>query len=440
MSMARHKKGFWGRMADFLDPQEVPKPKKPVQAAQAPQRSAEQWAERALLLMNDAVDADTFQAAATEVYSMIHFDADNNHVMAPYIPELRMHLRDAGQRVAVAVPEALERINWCLTEIDALLLTKAPEQAGPKRGEAILEGTDYPSDWDAFIGQEDAKEQLITQIASAKARGTRVEHTLIASGVPGVGKSTLATLLAYHAGVGLERVSGQVSVADFLTLARTMRDGDILFIDEIHTLVGAGRNKADWLLPFMTEGVVYTEQGVEHVPDIAIVGATTDAGLLPDALLSRFMVQPPIRAYTPTEGGQIALMMAGRLGVSIDDVTAMRVALAAGNNPRTTRRLLTTIRDLGHAYPDTFPNLERALTWNGLTQDGLTNTSVRILKILEQSPNQTCGAPGLQSQLGESSPIRQHEQVLLQRGLMMLTPRGRTLTEAGRERLWQENE
>lgn len=316
-------------------------------------------------------------------------------------------------------------------------LPTASQGIGPKRGEAILAGTDYPREWDGFIGQDEAKEQLITQIASAKARGKRVEHTLIASGVPGVGKSTLATMLAFHAGVGLQQASGQVSVEDFLSMARTMKDGDILFIDEIHTLVAAGRNKADWLLPFMTEGVVYTETGPVVVPDIAIVGATTDAGLLPDALLSRFMVQPPILPYTDEEGGQIALMMARGLGVDIDQQTAVQIAAAASCNPRTTKRILTTVRDLGHAFPATFPNLDRALKWNGLTEDGLTNTAVKILSILRDSPNHTCGASGLQSQTGESSPIRQHEALLLQRGLVTLTTRGRMLTPSGLKRAAQ---
>lgn len=335
--------------------------------------------------------------------------------------------------LAYAAPQAVPVLSLVP---DAQEPAEAPV-SGPKRGAAILAGTDYPATWDGFIGQDEAKEQLITQIASAKARGKRVEHTLIASGVPGVGKSTLATMLAYHAGVGFQQASGQVSVEDFLSMARSMVDGDILFIDEIHTLVAAGRNKADWLLPFMTEGVVYTETGPVTVPDIAIVGATTDAGLLPDALLSRFMVQPPILPYTAQEGGQIALMMAQRVGVSIDQRTAVQIAAAASCNPRTTKRLLTTVRDLGHAFPATFPNLDRALKWNGLTEDGLTNTAVKILSILRDSPNHTCGASGLQSQTGESSPIRQHEALLLQRGLVSLTTRGRTLTQAGLERAAQ---
>lgn len=434
--MARHKKSFWTVLADSLSPQET-KPR--TVPSIRPQQAARDHARVVLGEIASVRDFETWKRASTSVYAIVHFEDENDHVMAPYINDLCLNLRDAGERLALTHPELAPFIQAALREIANRLGGEAQPAVGPKRGEAIFEGTDYPRTWDAFIGQEEAKDQLRVQIASAQARGKRVEHTLIASGVPGVGKSTLATLLAYHAGVGLERVSGQVSASDFLALARNMQDRDILFIDEVHTLVASGRNKADWLLPFMTEGVVYTEQGVERVPDVAIVAATTDAGLLPDALLSRFMVQPPILPYTPAEGTQIASQTAARLGVVIDEHTALRVALAAAYNPRTTRRLLISIRDLGHAYPDTFPNFERALQWNGLSADGLTNTAVRILKILQDAPNNTCGEKALMSQLGESSPIRQHEQILLQRGLVAQTPKGRTLTEAGHERLLQES-
>ena len=140
--------------------------------------------------------------------------------------------------------------------------TIGPAAQEPKRGEEIFEGTDYPREWSGFIGQDRAKEQLQIQIASANARSARLEHTLLDSGTHGIGKSTLATLLAHKAGVGITATTGPLDADDARRLMKPMKDRDVLFIDEAHTLVQGGRNKGDWLLPFMTEGRLYTSIGV----------------------------------------------------------------------------------------------------------------------------------------------------------------------------------
>ena len=249
----------------------------------------------------------------------------------------------------------------------------------PKRGVEMFDGTDYPRDWDGFVGQAQAKEHLQVQIRSAAARNARLEHTLLASGTHGIGKSTLATLLAYSAGVGILQTTGPLDVNDARQLMRTMQDRDVLFIDEVHTL---GR-KADWLLPFMTEGRLYTQRGGEDMPNIAIVAATTDAGKLPQTLLSRFMVQPALEPYTEAEGALIAANLADRMGVDgLEGEHLVAIALAADNNPRAMRKILTTVRDLSYAYPANHPNLDRAIEWAGLSEDGLTTLAREVLLIL----------------------------------------------------------
>lgn len=314
-----------------------------------------------------------------------------------------------------------------------------PESAAePKRGEEIFEGTDYPRTWDGFVGQAKAKEQLIVQAASAKARGTRIEHTLLASGVAGIGKSTLATLLAYQAGAGLVRTTGPLTVEDARRLIRGMSDGDILLIDEIHLLVQGGRNKADWILPFMTEGTLYTERGAEKMPDIAVVGATTDVGKLPETLISRFMCQPELVQYSDDEGRLIVLNLAGRMEVEIDSDSALQVARAADNNPRVMRRILTTIRDLKYAYPESHPNLEKAFEWSGVSADGLFKTARDILLVLATARDHTASVETIRGQLSEPGPIQMHEKALLQRGLIEITGRGRKLTEKGLGRAREE--
>ena len=306
---------------------------------------------------------------------------------------------------------------------------------GPKRGEEIFAGTDYPRDWSGFIGQEKAKEQLQIQIASAKARGTRIEHTLLASGLHGVGKSTLATLTAYQAEAGLVRAPQQMTGAEALTLVRQMQDGDILFADEIHMWVSGNRNKADWLLPFMTEGIL---EG-QRVPDVALMAATTDVGKLPQTLISRFMVQPQIVPYTSEEAARITENLAGRLGVDqLAGEHFSAIAQAADRNPRAMRQIIIGIRDLWYRYPDTHPNLAKAFDWAGASPDGLSQVARDMLTLLLVATNNTASIDSIKAHLGEPGPIRYHEQALLQRGLLEVTGRGRKLTDAGRTRARQE--
>lgn len=305
----------------------------------------------------------------------------------------------------------------------------------PKRGAEIFEGTDYPQDWDGFIGQEMAKEHLRVQIASAISRGVRLEHTLLASGTHGIGKSTLATLLAYSAGVGIIQTSGPLAQAEARRLLLAMEDHDVLFIDEVHTLVAGGRTKADWLLPFMTEGRLYTERGAEEMPDVTVVAATTDVGRLPQTLISRFMVQPNLVPYSDEEGAWIAENLAERMDVedlAYDHHEA--IALGADNNPRQMRRILTAIRDLRFAYPDTHPNIAKAFEWAGVAPDGLTTLAREMLLVLLTGHDGTASIESIKAQLGEPGPLKHEEQVLLQRNLMTITGRGRKLTEHGRQR------
>jgi Holliday junction DNA helicase RuvB len=321
-----------------------------------------------------------------------------------------------------------------LTELlysEEFIASKSGAAQEPKRGEDIFEGTDYPREWSGFVGQDDAKEQLQIQIASAKARNARLEHTLFASGTHGIGKSTLAALLAHKAGVGIQETTGPLDVDDARRLIKPMKDGDILFIDEAHNL---GR-KGEWLLPFMTSGKLYTSSGAIETPNITVVAATTDRGRLPQTILSRFMVQPDLVPYTPDEGARIAANLAGRLGVTLPrGKTAERIAVAADYNPRAMRQILTGVRDLQFARPETHPNLEKAFEWAGVSGDGLTTLAREFLIILLTAKDHTASIESIKAQLGEPGPLKHEEQVLLKRSLITITGRGRQLTDMGRTR------
>lgn len=299
-----------------------------------------------------------------------------------------------------------------------------------KRGEEIFEGVDYPRDWPGFIGQEEAIERLMVAIASARARGVRLDHTLLESGLHGIGKTTLATLATYKLGAGFVQTSGPVDLTKAKRTLLAMRDRDVWFMDEVHTMVAGGKAKAEWLLPFMTEGRLYTESGAIECPDVTIIAATTDGGMLPQTIRSRFMIKPTLVPYTEAEATRIAANLALRMGVDAQDVAPV-IARAASGNPRDMRSILTAIRDLQFAFPDRELEVDKALKWAGFTRDGLTQLALEMMLILSQQANYTASIDSISAMLNEPGPLRHHEQLLMQRGFITITGRGRQLTAGG---------
>jgi Holliday junction DNA helicase RuvB len=310
----------------------------------------------------------------------------------------------------------------------------------PKYGDEIFEGVDYPRDWSGFVGQPVAKSMLQANVASSQARNRRMEHTLLATGLHGVGKTTLATLQAFQRGVGLQQTTGPLTVDDARSLILGMQDHDVLFIDEAHKLVDGNRTRADWLLPFATEGVLYTAKGAEQMPDITLVLATTDVGKLPLTLISRMMCRPKFVAYTEAEATEIVFELAVRMGVEAD-VDYAAIARAANRNPRDARMILTQVRELAFTFGEPV-DLPTAFEWAGLSADGLSQVAQDMLLVLLTSSDYTASIDTIGARLGEPGPLKHHEQALLQHGLIEITGRGRKLTEDGVKRavrLLEEN-
>lgn len=319
-------------------------------------------------------------------------------------------------------------------EMESQFRAQIEEDCAPKRGEAIFEGTDYPRALDGFIGQTKAKEQIQVAIVSALARGVRLDHTLLESGIHGVGKTTLAHIIPFLLDAGLVLApTGPMTSSQFQGLVSPMRDRDVLFIDEAHLLVQGGRNKADWLLPFLTGDR-------NGLPDVTLLLATTDPGVLPQTLLSRFMLAPTIETYSASEAALIVVNLTERMGVELlGQLDAQAIAVAADRNPRMMRKILTRVRDLSYSYPDTHPNLERAFVHAGVSPDGLTQVARDMLVALLLAKG-TASIDTIKARLGEPGPLKHHEQQLLQRGLVEITGRGRSLTSAGAARVKAEIE
>ena len=174
-------------------------------------------------------------------------------------------------------------------------------------------GGEYPTTWKGVIGQEQAKAQLMTAARSAKKRGVAMPHTLLASGQQGIGKTTLALLVAKEMGTTLHVASGRFTLADARMAFAELNDGDLLFLDEIHRIVQGGKANAEWLLHYMQDGKLVLPSGVEDCPDVTILGATTDSGRLPETVLDRFKVRPVLTGYTEDEAAKIAQGMAKRI-------------------------------------------------------------------------------------------------------------------------------
>lgn len=309
----------------------------------------------------------------------------------------------------------------------AKLMSSATQTPTVKRGEEIFEGSDMSPSFDHFIGQETAVEQIELAMMSAKKRGKRLDHMLLASGIPGLGKTSLAKLIAYNFDVGVVECSGRLSADDLVRLVADMQDHDILFIDECHTL---GRN-ADCLLSLMTDGVILTRNGAVEVADITVIGATTDAGKLTEALLSRFLTKPQLTFYSTDEQSQIVSNLARRLRVHVSPNDYEAVATAANGNPRAMRSILSSLRDM--AVVGQY-DLAKAFRFCGVTPDGLDQIAQDILLVLLGISTRTASEATIKSLIGESGPIGYSEKILLSRGYMEIVPRGRKLTEEGEQR------
>jgi len=306
-----------------------------------------------------------------------------------------------------------------------------PRRTRRKVGNEIFEGSDYPKTWDGFVGQAEAVDQLKTAVRSAKVRRARLDHTLLASGAHGIGKTTLAQIIAYEMGVGMVAVSGPITLDEARKILMDMQDGDILFWDEFHLAVAGNRNRADWLLPLLTDHVLLSKDGPESMPDVTVLAATTDVGKLPQTVISRFMLRPVLNYYTPEEASTIASRLAVRMSVRLAGSAVLeKIAAAANNNPRDMRMIITAIRDMA-VTGDGKVDFGKALLWAGLTRDGLTRTAQDMLLVLLDSPDCTASLETIQAALGEPGPLRHPEQSLIQKGYVTITSRGRKLTEAG---------
>lgn len=299
--------------------------------------------------------------------------------------------------------------------------------------------------WDRYIGQEPLKRQLMVHVQAAHKLDKRLPHTLLASGYPGVGKTTMARLLSVAMGVPiLEVVPPFRGIEPIVKAAKSLPDKGFLFIDEIHKLAdGVGARGAEVLLKILEDHVAYLPDGsVVQLPDITIVGATTDPDKLPETILDRFKIKPYFQPYTNYELTQIAVQFAFKHYAEehVDNKLAVAIALACRSTPRIIEEFILAAQalSLSNGQP---PSPDELLDFVEVTTDGLSRKHVEYLTSLFQFyPRETkdgdieyiTGESTMMQRLRETKQgIGRIENFLIERGLIDRTPRGRRLTALG---------
>ena len=309
------------------------------------------------------------------------------------------------------------------------------------------EGSLRPHTLAEYIGQEKAKQNLSIFIEAARRRTESLDHVLL-HGPPGLGKTTLAGIIAQEMGVNIRITSGPAieKPGDLAALLTNLSENDILFVDEIHRL---NRAVEEILYPAMEDYAIDIIIGKGpsansirlDLPKFTLIGATTRAGSLSAPLRDRFGVTLRLELYTPEELAKIVTRSAGILNVSIEPEGAMEIARRSRGTPRIANRMLRRVRDFAQVMADgviTKEVADRALLSLEVDFLGLDNVDRRMLRaIIENYGGGPVGLDTLAATIGEESVTLEdvYEPYLMQLGFLTRTPRGRCVTQRAYEHL-----
>ncbi|MDE3114041.1 MAG: Holliday junction branch migration DNA helicase RuvB [Pseudomonadota bacterium] len=313
----------------------------------------------------------------------------------------------------------------------------------PQRGEEdVLESSLRPKLLAEFVGQQQARANLSVFIQAARAREEALDHVLF-SGPPGLGKTTLAQIVARELGVGFRSTSGPVlaKAGDLAAILTNLEARDVLFIDEIHRLNPAVE---EILYPAMEDfeldlviGEGPSARSVKiTLQPFTLVGATTRAGLITTPLRDRFGIPVRLNFYTPEELLSIVARGARVLGFELTDDGAREIAGRARGTPRIAGRLLKRVRDFASVAGEAQVNAkvaDHALTRLEVDARGLDAFDMRYLRLIaEQFSGGPVGIETIAAALGEARDAIEEviEPFLMQQGFVQRTPRGRMLTAA----------
>ena len=304
-----------------------------------------------------------------------------------------------------------------------------------------------PQRLDDYCGQEHIKQSLRILIQAAQSRGECLDHVIF-SGPPGLGKTTLATVIANELGAQIKTTSGPAiaRTGDLAASLTNLQPGDVLFIDEIHRL---NRSIEEILYPAMEDFTLDIVIGKGpaarsirlDIPHFTLVGATTRSGMLTGPLRDRFGISFRLDYYSVEDLAEIVTRSASILGVTIDRQSALEIASRSRGTPRLANRLLKRVRDYAQVRGDGPIELDiarEALSFFEIDELGLDWMDIRILETLVKTfRGRAVGLTTLASAVGEDPSTLEdvYEPYLLQRGLIIRTPQGRIATLAAFDHL-----
>lgn len=307
--------------------------------------------------------------------------------------------------------------------------------------DAALEMTLRPSLFSDFTGQAKIKERLEIAVQAAKQRGEALDHILL-SGPPGLGKTTLANILAKSMGVNMKCTSGPTieKAGDLAGLLTNLEEGDVLFIDEIHRLQ---KTIEEYLYPAMEDFKldIIIDQGPNarsvriNLPRFTLVGATTRSGLLTSPLLTRFPIRERLDYYHADQLQTIVVRSANLLNIAVEGSGAMEIARRSRGTPRIANNLLRRVRDYAQVRGDgriTPEIANQALAMLEIDEDGLDEMDKRILEaIVMKFGGGPVGISSLAVAVGEETDTLEevYEPYLIMEGYVNRTPQGRIATE-----------